>query len=492
MLTPATSSASRCFHISRDFGLLVAGRHIASRCGRLHGESRAATARGLPGRCSRPTRIPFCPIACKFRLSAQLIWIFRACGSSFAPQDCHLTSSLSLSMQLCQRVQRDSSKFSFVQEFPQEHGMITIGRQSFDPNSAAAFLPQDVPSNLGRALTVVPEAGDEGDDLEEHLANSGAQQQPISDGDASIAATLEGFGAQGLLPRPGTCSQLLSFIDSTAITAVHLDQVPFLVRSARLDDAVALHRLQGHLPTKMLRRRMPLAEIRDIINTGEGHWQWVAEVQGTVVAAIMLEHSKSDALGGVDAALKFHLIAMHPALDERAEIFYAIANFALQCILVDGEVQELRQGNLRIDLGFGDAGPEAVLAKFQTVAHTGKSERVHYNKPDKILQVKSGRCLPSAFSGVAHREILFGSWISLDGLVSWVASQVSSGSVSLTPNRANDAELNDLSAMPANAVALGDSIDRRRSKLSLIVEEARRLTSTADFNDAGIHMLLKQ
>ena len=245
----------------------------------------------------------------------------------------------------------------------------------------------------------------------------------------------------------------------------------------------------SHLPEKMLRKRATLTDIREMLTENTGSLQWVAEVEGAVVAAILLIRCKSDGTGGSDANVDFNFIGLHPGLEERAEIFYAIANFALQCLLVAGDVRELRQGNLRIDLGFGDAGPEAVLAKFQTVAHTGKSERLHYNK-DIFSQSKFGRGFSNPFGGLGHREVVFGSWISLDGLVSWVTSQVSAGLLTFPSKGVSAESYNGGRDITKGPLALGGPLDRRRSKLSLIVEEARRLTSTADFNDAGKYRYL--
>jgi hypothetical protein len=361
-------------------------------------------------------------------------------------------------------------------------------------------------SKLARVLSMVPEGNMEEEEEYASLSQKtgmGSISTATSKDDAvSRALPLEAFACQGLLPRPDGCSHVFSYSNKTGITAVHLDRVPFTVRPADVNDAAALHRLQGHLPDKALRSRLSLHAIQTLVVNKRKNisWQWVAEVDGNLVAAILLGQ------GCDTSALEVKLLAVHPALEERAEVLFALLNFVLQLIIADTGVSELLQGNLNIsglqEGGDGgaasiDEGPAGVVARFtSTIVTSGKSKNNNSSLPFSLPSMQSNtRKNKNSGGGISQREATFTAGITLDD-IAWIVGQATAvaklespyisrrksryGSNETTPDK-HSSKITEA----AGGQRRTTDAARRRSKLVSIVEEARRLTSSAGFNDPG-------
>jgi hypothetical protein len=366
------------------------------------------------------------------------------------------------------------SKFDFARDYPSEHGVAALGSHRLDPKLAAAAAAATAAAKparpmLTRVLSVVPEGGDDEDDSD--------AEGTVSEADSAAGVSaLQAFAARGMLPRPGACSHLVLPSQRTAGTAAHFDQVPFTVRAPTDADAPALHQLQAHVAPGALRRRLSLRALRRLIQGGAGRWQWVAEVDGAIVAAVLLGKLPS----GQSGTLEFRLAAVHPALEERAEVFCALANFAVQALLADPSVVQLLQGVL---CALPAAGPDAMLARL-AVAHSGKSDRSQTFPAQE--RRRSGN-VEAGSSSPPQRDAVFVPGLSFDDFVAWVTAQTFTTSM---PRRKTTLDGEALAAGAATGAAVTRAAPlspgaARRSKLTSIVKEARRLTSTAGLNDAG-------
>jgi len=335
-------------------------------------------------------------------------------------------------------------------------------------------------------------------------SNDDSTDTVVKDTNPSHPLPLKSFACQGLLPRPDGCFHVLERSNKSGLTAVHLDRVPFTVRPASINDVAALHRLQGHLPDNALRSRLSFATIRKMLSKAMNHsWQWVAEVDGNLVAAVLLESA-----GDLTSELEFKLVAVHPAVEERAEVLFAIINFVVQLLVAEPGINELRQGNLMMSgLQEGKSsvsgsascfeaveasvstneGPGRVVAKFRSPSVSGKFntfQETQSSPPFSFPYVQMNPTIGSR-NGISQREAKFTAGISLDD-IAWIIAQVtfvakleahySNGRKSGNGGKQNIVEGHKKTT---DAVAAG----RRRSKLVSIVEEARRLTSSAGFND---------
>jgi hypothetical protein len=473
-----------------------------------------------------------------------------------------------LLVQLSHVAKPSQSKFSFLQDYSNDHGVISLDVHDVNNIEAA---PVDASSSsaaakpcpkLTRVLSMVPECKSEEDIAEDEAGREEPQDAEdlnvslgasasgnifsttITDDDtdnndysasASLPLPLESFACQGLLPRPDGCSHLFNYQNKSGITAVHLDRVPFTVRPATIDDAAALHRLQGHLPDKALHSRLSLKTIQKLLKKDHAKktnrsssWQWLAEVEGSLVAAVLLGHSGKN---HVTAALEFKLVAVHPALEERAEVLFALLNFVVQLLTADPSIHELRQGNLNIsglqeekssngNVGFEfetaasnrltDKGSDGVVARFaSTVLSPGKSDtskELNTSSPSSLpsLQMKTerGSRKSSSSCSINQREAVFTAGISLDD-IAWIIGQVTSvtklkssyynngrksgDSAETTPEKHMFSKIfkEEEGGRHRKTTDTASTAGRRRSKLVSIVEEARRLTSSAGFNDPG-------
>ena len=305
--------------------------------------------------------------------------------------------------------------------------------------------------------------------------------------------------------------------NGSAITAVHLDRVPFSVRQATVDDAAALHRLQGHLPDKALHSRLSIKTIQ-ILLKANSPWNWVAEVDGNLVAAILVGKSGCDS---DSSALEFKLVAVHPALEERAEVLFALLNFVIQLIIADPGIHELLQGNLKMSglqehkdgIDGGNAGgiagaPDGVIARFKsTKLAPGKFNAFNnsvFHSLSSLPSLQTGGTGKnktgggSSTSTVTHREASFTAGTSLDD-IAWIIGQVTTVTKLEAPYLNGRKSGNSGEAAPGIEQTLKNSehgagghrrptdAGRRRSKLVSIVEEARRLTSSIGFNDPSTY-----
>ena len=392
------------------------------------------------------------------------------------------------------------SRLSIFRDFPCEHGVVSFGSHSLAPHHAEpAAKPVKPQSVLPRALSVVMEGADEDESFEagekseaEEAAATLKRGSAAPDADCSAAISgLEGFASAGLLPRPGACTHLLYFAQKTAGVVAHLDQVPFNVRLAQLEDAAAVHRLQGYLPDNAIHKRASLASLKRLIKNkaSKDVFHWVAEEKGTLVAALVLGRCSGEA---GKTALEIKLAAVHPALDERSEVFFALTNFVLQRLQIDPQVQELRLGNLKLGLE-----PDTILAQFVTAkSPQGKSEsdsinsssantNVQVSRKKGSIDCADGGSTTTAMSFTFQREVAFSSGISLDDFIGWMAEKVSVARLTLESPGKKQIE----KSKAANNGSGGPKLPsgRRRSKLTSIVEEARRLTFTVEFNDPGMY-----
>lgn len=339
-------------------------------------------------------------------------------------------------------------------------------------------------------------------------AVDGSTSASCADGGALLAAA----AAAGLLPRPGVGSHFLT-ASGVATSLLHLDPVPFVVRCARAEDAPAVHRLQSFARPALAPRRLGLARVRRLLQRPERCWQWVAEVEGAVVAALVLAPEGRPAPGG-GAALGVALAAVHPSLEEGAELFCALAHFALQRLLSEPAVEELRQGRLLLKGGGGGgeegagaaqpgdgdgAGAGGLLARFFTAPGGSGArqpsethlERVCEEEGEGDAQVSEHgggsrgvlHAAAGAAGGLAQRAVAYEPGCSFDSFVAAVVEGVGAVALPLSTPRA--------ASTPAPAG--GDSGSAAlRAKLSSIVDEVRRMTQTlGTMGDGEPHSHLK-
>lgn len=202
---------------------------------------------------------------------------------------------------------------------------------------------------------------------------------------STIHSVLLTCGASGLLPRPTAGSFLLNDLEHSSSTAfIHLDQVPFIVRPATIHDAAAIFHLQSYLTPTLLPHRLSIADIEETLHSSSdengkesARWKWVAEVDGRLLAVLLLKQCIDSNPEKRGISLKFDFVAVHPSLEERAEILCALCYFMLQCLLGDSRVLELHQGNLSLIKTYANAGTiaddkDTLVARFVTSpsAHT--------------------------------------------------------------------------------------------------------------------------
>lgn len=392
-------------------------------------------------------------------------------------------------------------------------------------------------SKLARVLSMVPESkSDEEYDAEEdresdtnsfHVVSDDSSIEShdvfadtvVNDTDVSHPLPLKSFACQGFLPRPDGCFHVFEQSTKSGLNVVHLDRVPFTVRPASINDAAALHRLQGHVPDNALRSRLSFITIQKLILKAKNHsWQWVAETDGNLVAAILLGGAGDDLMN--TSVLEFKMVAVHPAVEERAEVLFALINFAVQLLVAEPGVNELRQGNLMMSglqaekssasggaSGFEpgvasistNEGPDSVVAKFRSPSVSGKFDTSQETQSSSLVsfpyvQMNPTKGVKNSSSGINQREAIFTAGISLDD-IAWIIAQVATVAnleAHYTNGRKSEnGDKQDISEghrRTTDAVAAG----RRRSKLLSIVEEARRLTSSAGFNDQSKYYCIEE
>jgi hypothetical protein len=194
-------------------------------------------------------------------------------------------------------------------------------------------------------------------------------------------------------------------------------------------------------------------------------------------------------------ALEFKLVAVHPALEERAELLFALLNFVLQLIIATPVVVELRQGNLKMTGLQGEKGPaDGVIARFSSHRFApGKSSISKDSNLFNLLSMQMMNSRKGSSSSISQREAELTAGISLDD-IAWIIGQVASvaklessafkgrKSAETTPGKQTF-----YSKVSEEYQRTTDAVARRRSKLVSIVEEAQRLTSSAGFNDPSTY-----
>lgn len=269
--------------------------------------------------------------------------------------------------------------------------------------------------------------------------------------------TFKVCGDHGLLPRPEESHILSRPLSSGPINpGVHFDQVPFIVRRAGPQDAATLHHLQSFLQPTKLRRYLPLKHLQCVLEAHASK-HWVAEAGDRLLAAVVFVPHEN----GSPGAMQFELLAVHPALEERAEVLFALVLFAFQC-LADQEVTAVHQGNVRVLLG-----------NFDSPMVTFKSQQGEWNPNDIKSNAMQEERRP--------RKVVFSEGVSLESIVAAISEGADVLHLPLLP-------ILSASASPElDHEEMLDGIDALASlpKANSILEEARRITATLDFYGAG-------
>jgi len=309
----------------------------------------------------------------------------------------------------------------------------------------------------------------------------------------STFTSLDMCGSLGLLPRPGrgfhfTLDNSFNNNNNQAqysppryVTGLHLDQVPFIVRSAKTDDAAAIYQLQAYVSPSLLLQRVSLAHLQRRLELRHP-WQWVVEVKCCVVAVILLVETKNQ------GCLMYQMAAVHPALEERAEVLCALCHFAIHQLLADPSVLQLQQGNLRLREG----GPEEILLSFDTSGELSEhdvSDRncfgdLHHpvlqgstDKPGSPSRVDSSTC-----NNYAQRKINLFRSFSIDHIISTISG--ASKMLSL-PLADDDIESSIDADRGEPSPGLSQALLGMRTKAGSIAEEARRLTQQLNLTGEG-------
>ncbi len=114
--------------------------------------------------------------------------------------------------------------------------------------------------------------------------------------------------------------------DGCVHSLVHLDCIPFSVRAPTPGDVGPLHRLQAFgLSAGFQRRMLTRDEVAAAVGMDRGLCL-VADINGAVAAAVMVEPCPPAAGGGEGGSglARFLMAVVHPALEERTEIFCAL------------------------------------------------------------------------------------------------------------------------------------------------------------------------
>ena len=148
------------------------------------------------------------------------------------------------------------------------------------------------------------------------------------------------FAVLRLIPHPGKIKSINN-PESGSQLIVHLDSVPFIVRPAAEKDIATIHHLQAFMTKAVLRQHIAPKEIRSIIQQ-KNDLCWVAESDEILIAAVLLSQKQNPKTAAVE------VIAIHPLLEEKSEIIFAVLNFVLQYAAAHTEVEDICLGNVRL------------------------------------------------------------------------------------------------------------------------------------------------
>lgn len=263
-----------------------------------------------------------------------------------------------------------------------QHSEAEAGNDKTSEAAAEGAAKARAQPKLHKWLSVVPEGEEEEGHAPLELPHETPAETPaelppsMKPPFATACELLEAAAAAGLVPRPGTGSHWVHPASSSAglegscssASLLHLDRIPFTIRAARPEDANALYRLQAHALVSLQRELLQpeelqarLTEAGDAIDAGGFQLAWLAEIGSAPAAALVLKPTPCSNASTGDLSLV--LAAVHPGLDERAEVFCALRQAGLV----------RREENLHHQCFFGNT----VLLEVHNILHPSPS-RSHF------------------------------------------------------------------------------------------------------------------
>lgn len=379
---------------------------------------------------------------------------------------------------------------TFYEQLASEHGVVCLSTYNKETNAVdipkvlAVQTPAAGGGLLKRVLSMVPEG-----DAEESGADSDDSDRQATEGSSTHKKTpndgLAACGATGLLPRPDASVHAIDMGSGHRLTAIHMDQVPFTLRQATPTDAGAIHQLQAYVTPNLLHRRTSFHKmVKQLEALGRGRHCWVAEVGGQVAAAVLLQPAEG-ALG----CLAFQLVAVHPALEERAEVLCALIYFVIEHLINNSAVHELCQGNLRLAPG----GPDVPVCTFKT---TGEKLGIVPEDDATVSSLPIAGSIVKETTTFLRREVAFCGPLSLDSLIASSVGATAALAVPLPEAASMVASASVISLQggvsgPTRGVSIasertdGTSTSGLRSKATSIADEVRRLTQQLNLDATG-------
>jgi hypothetical protein len=322
------------------------------------------------------------------------------------------------------------------------------------------------------------------------------------------ADLLVAAAAVGLVPRPGSGCHLASSGGGSGLLLLHLDATPLTIRSSecqpackavklqlgcgslgqslpagslqvnsapacraivhacrpfaiagRESDADHLYWLQSYpLGGNLQRSALSMQQIQQQLPPlyGSQHQLqplcWVAEIGGYPAAALMLQPAaqQQHKHGRIGQVLEVLLAAVFPEMEQSAEVFAALASYALQQLLADSSVAEVVQGNLLL------------LPAMQRQAADASGASPASGAPGALLLRFTSSSPQQQW---LRRSLKYAAGCSLDLLASAVAAHMQDLAAG-NPDASGAAAAGNLAAASADAASV-----------AAVVRAARRLSS---------------